>query len=226
MTAKDLRWPDLPSVSVPEPAGTKGPWDRETYETRYKRQHREMLEAAGRSLGEHGYSATTVSEIVAGASVSKRTFYEHFKTRDDCFVELMRRISASMARELIRTAERFATAQPGDMFRELLKTEVASVRTGSHMAEALSGLARAGVSQRLAVEENQTQILLGRVFAVAARRMGSTLPPAQIEMTARLLSYAFAAEMRVTPLDEIDVAAAASVWSQAFGLAGARKAES
>ena len=31
MTAEDLNWPDLPLVNVPEPAGTKGPWDREAY---------------------------------------------------------------------------------------------------------------------------------------------------------------------------------------------------
>ena len=114
MTTEDLSWPDLTPVSVPEPAGTKGPWDREAYAARYKRQHRDLLDAAGRSLGEHGYSATTVAEIVAGASVSKRTFYEHFKTREDCFVELMRRIGVSMARELIRTAERFADSEPAE----------------------------------------------------------------------------------------------------------------
>ena len=37
-------------------------------------------------VAERGYPAVTVTDVVARARVSKRTFYEHFAEREDCFV--------------------------------------------------------------------------------------------------------------------------------------------
>src|SRR3954447_10552647 len=33
-----------------------------------------------------GYSATTVADVIADAGVSRRTFYEHFRDKEDCFL--------------------------------------------------------------------------------------------------------------------------------------------
>lgn len=33
-----------------------------------------------------GFPATVVADVVAGAGVSRKTFYEHFRDRDDCFM--------------------------------------------------------------------------------------------------------------------------------------------
>jgi AcrR family transcriptional regulator len=41
-----------------------------------------MVEAAA----EKGYAATTIADVVARARVSRRTFYEHFEDKDDCFL--------------------------------------------------------------------------------------------------------------------------------------------
>lgn len=49
--------------------------------------HRERLvDAMADLLAERGYSSVTVAEIVARARVSKRTFYEQFAEREDCFL--------------------------------------------------------------------------------------------------------------------------------------------
>jgi AcrR family transcriptional regulator len=37
-------------------------------------------------VADRGYSAVTVADVVAAARVSKRTFYQHFADREDCFV--------------------------------------------------------------------------------------------------------------------------------------------
>jgi AcrR family transcriptional regulator len=37
-------------------------------------------------VAERGYSAVTVADVVAAARVSKRTFYQHFADREDCFL--------------------------------------------------------------------------------------------------------------------------------------------
>lgn len=41
-----------------------------------------MVEAVAR----HGYAGTTLRELVALAGVSKTTFYEHFESKEDCFL--------------------------------------------------------------------------------------------------------------------------------------------
>jgi AcrR family transcriptional regulator len=49
-------------------------------------QRTRLLEAVGRTVAEKGYGATTIEDIVRGAGVSKKTFYEHFMDKLDCFL--------------------------------------------------------------------------------------------------------------------------------------------
>jgi AcrR family transcriptional regulator len=49
-------------------------------------QRTRLLEATGRAVAEKGYAATTIEDIVRGAGVSKKTFYEHFTDKLDCFL--------------------------------------------------------------------------------------------------------------------------------------------
>ncbi|MDB5946547.1 MAG: TetR family transcriptional regulator [Ramlibacter sp.] len=52
-------------------------------------EHRtRLLEAIGRAVATHGYADTTIAHIVREAGVSRRTFYEHFGTKADCFIAL------------------------------------------------------------------------------------------------------------------------------------------
>jgi AcrR family transcriptional regulator len=37
-------------------------------------------------VADRGYAAVTVADVVAAARVSKRTFYQHFADREDCFL--------------------------------------------------------------------------------------------------------------------------------------------
>jgi AcrR family transcriptional regulator len=45
-----------------------------------------MLEAVGGAVAEKGYAATTIDDIVRGAGVSKKTFYEHFQDKLGAFL--------------------------------------------------------------------------------------------------------------------------------------------
>src|ERR671910_2192300 len=49
-------------------------------------QRARLLEAVGRAVAEKGYAATTIDDIVRGAGVSKKTFYEHFQDKLGCFL--------------------------------------------------------------------------------------------------------------------------------------------
>src|SRR5918999_5844713 len=49
-------------------------------------QRTRLLEAVGRAVADKGYSRATIEDIVRGAGVSKKTFYEHFRDKLDCFL--------------------------------------------------------------------------------------------------------------------------------------------
>jgi AcrR family transcriptional regulator len=48
-------------------------------------QRARIVDAMIRSCAEKTYSATTISDIVAGASISRTTFYKHFDDKRSCF---------------------------------------------------------------------------------------------------------------------------------------------
>ncbi len=49
-------------------------------------QRARLLEAVGRAVANRGYAAATIDDIVRGAGVSKKTFYEHFADKEGCFL--------------------------------------------------------------------------------------------------------------------------------------------
>ncbi|MBL1075275.1 TetR/AcrR family transcriptional regulator [Nocardia sp. 2] len=63
------------------PRGTHGIDPAEVLHSQRMRMYFGVLEA----VAERGYTATTVADIVARANVSRRTFYQMFKDRDECF---------------------------------------------------------------------------------------------------------------------------------------------
>lgn len=51
---------------------------------------RRLLDGLADSIAERGYRASTVADIVRGARTSKRTFYDHFASKEECLLELLR----------------------------------------------------------------------------------------------------------------------------------------
>jgi len=49
-------------------------------------QRARMLDAITKAVAEKGYARVTVSDIVAQAGVSRRTFYEQFEDKEDCLL--------------------------------------------------------------------------------------------------------------------------------------------
>jgi AcrR family transcriptional regulator len=49
-----------------------------------------LLDGLAASIREQGYRATTVADIVRHARTSKRTFYDQFAGKEQCFLELLR----------------------------------------------------------------------------------------------------------------------------------------
>jgi AcrR family transcriptional regulator len=66
-------------------------------------QRERLIAGIAEAIAEHGYSGTTIAHITRAAAVSRRTFYEHFSSKDECFVaaydavmkELRERVTAA-----------------------------------------------------------------------------------------------------------------------------------
>jgi AcrR family transcriptional regulator len=61
---------------------------------------RRLLQAMGTVAEAKGFVAATIADIVREAGVSKRTFYEHFASKEDCFLALYLAVSAAALRTL------------------------------------------------------------------------------------------------------------------------------
>jgi AcrR family transcriptional regulator len=77
-----------------------------------------MLEAMARAAAKHGYARTTVADVLAGARVSRETFYQHFANKEECFLaaydfsvqQLLGRMAAGAAEASESSLERFDRA--------------------------------------------------------------------------------------------------------------------
>lgn len=64
-------------------------------------QRERLYEATVQAVNERGFVATTISDLVARAGVSRRSFYEHFENKDECLIAtydaLIERLTARIA---------------------------------------------------------------------------------------------------------------------------------
>jgi AcrR family transcriptional regulator len=59
------------------------------------------------TVAERGYNATTVANITKAASVSRRTFYEHFADKEACFLAAYEMVAEHIAASMRAAAESF-----------------------------------------------------------------------------------------------------------------------
>jgi AcrR family transcriptional regulator len=57
-------------------------------------QRERLLNGVVDAVTEHGYDAATIAGITAAAKISRRTFYEHFKGKQECFLAAYEMIEA------------------------------------------------------------------------------------------------------------------------------------
>lgn len=72
----------------------------ETAESASQDPRERLLNAALEGIGDVGWANLTISDLVKRARVSKRTFYEHFSTKDECLFALFEAVSTEVLDEL------------------------------------------------------------------------------------------------------------------------------
>jgi AcrR family transcriptional regulator len=99
-------------------------------------QRARLMHAMAEAVSEKGYANVTVADVVAAGGVSRRTFYEHFAGKEQCFLETYEQGSRAVADEV---AAVFAAVDIADWrgrvrtgletFTEVLAAEPAVART-------------------------------------------------------------------------------------------------
>jgi AcrR family transcriptional regulator len=91
------------------PAGAPDPLPRGRHklplETVRANQRERLLRAMLESVGERGYEATTVPEVIAQARVSRNAFYELFTDKVDCFLVLCEELADQLLEETFRAVD-------------------------------------------------------------------------------------------------------------------------
>ncbi|HEX7291724.1 MAG TPA: TetR/AcrR family transcriptional regulator [Conexibacter sp.] len=125
---------DVDFLLAPLPSGRHGL----TREQVVRSQRARLLRAAVAVAGTEGYAGMTVSAVIAHASVSRKTFYEQFADREDCFLAAYELV---MARALSGTRAASALDAP---WRD---------RVRAALAWAIDALARHPYEARVAFAE-------------------------------------------------------------------------
>lgn len=69
--------------------------------------HRDRLIAAcAQTVARYGYADASVARIIEVAAVSRRTFYEHFSSKEDCFIATYDTVMDNLRDRMVAAAER------------------------------------------------------------------------------------------------------------------------
>ena len=98
---------------MPEPRTTRS---RPRRRGRRPTTHQAVLAAVTRLLETVPLSQLSVAQILAQAGVGRTSFYEHFSSKEDVVVKLLRSVSAEMAHEIEPMFVRDATAAGGVVY--------------------------------------------------------------------------------------------------------------
>jgi len=80
-----------------------------------------LIAGLAEAVAENGYAGTTIAHITRHAAVSRRTFYEHFSSKDECFV-------AAYDTVMVELRERVASAfEEEDEWPEAVRAGIAAM---------------------------------------------------------------------------------------------------
>jgi AcrR family transcriptional regulator len=138
-------------------------------------QRERLLNGVVEAVAEHGYNATTIGQITAAAKISRRTFYEYFEGKEDCFLAAYELIEAHVVDSML--------AAPG-------AAEPWPERVRARLAALLEVLARdAAVSRCFLVEPlaggGEVAARYREAMALVAETLRPEPPPSDLDMEVR-----------------------------------------
>lgn len=98
-------------------------WSGDQKEATTASQRARMFDAITRAVADKGYSRVTVGDVVSIAGVSRRTFYEQFKDKEDCFLAAYATGTEALISEMVKAS---LAVGPDADWREVLEIAIDS----------------------------------------------------------------------------------------------------
>lgn len=138
-------------------------------------QRERLLNGVVEAVAENGYNAATISRITAAAKISRRTFYEYFEGKEDCFLAAYEMIEAHVLDSML------AAPGAGEEWPERVRARLAAL---------LDVLARdTAVSRVFLVEPLAAGGDIAARYREAMQLVAATLrpepPPSELDMEIR-----------------------------------------
>ncbi|MEW1737872.1 TetR/AcrR family transcriptional regulator [Nocardia beijingensis] len=128
---------------------------------------RRLLDAMATAVRERGYQDSTVADVVRYARTSRRTFYEHFTSKQDCFIALL----AEHNKDMIQRIE--AAVDPHLPWRTQVRQAIeAWIRTAQQ--EPSLTLSWIRVIPALGEDTRQLQREVGAAFVTLIQKLADT----------------------------------------------------
>ena len=140
---------------------------------------RRLEDAMAAAVTEKGLAATTIADVARHAGTSKRTFYEHYADKTECYLSLFATRSAAMVAQVdaaLRPGELPATVQLTNAARTFLDVVTTDPVLGrGHLSELATLGEEAARVRREVVDRNAASILemveRARANGTAVRRI-------------------------------------------------------
>lgn len=140
-----------------------------------------MLLALARAVAAKGYAETTVADVLAGAGVSRATFYEHFDGKEHCYVEAYATAAALVRDALLGVVDE--NTDPAPRLRAALRGYLAVLDADPDLANAFL-IQSAAAGPRVQALRGQVHAEWAAVLQTlannAAAQDGAPPPPALV----------------------------------------------
>jgi len=169
-------------------------------------QRARMLDAMAEAVAEKGYGAVSVADVIARAGVSRKTFYEHFRDKLDCFLAAYE-MGVEVLLETVRRAgdgARDPLAVTRARIRAYLQTLAAEPAFARTFLIEVSAAGPAAIERRRAVHRQFAALARELVESVAgAPELPDELYLAAVGATSEVVS-AWVVEGRTERLPELE----------------------
>lgn len=147
-----------------------------------------LLDGLAQALESKRYREITLADIAATARVSRRTFYEHFASKDNCLLALADHTSKSMMTAVL--SARSAAKPWPTLVRDITKAYLTFIESKPHLMRALyidlAALGESGVQMRRKIAEQFALFLQKQVEQQQAS--DKTLQPLSLLMSMALVA--------------------------------------
>lgn len=138
-------------------------------------QRERLLNGVVEAVAEHGWSATTIAKITAAARISRRTFYEYFEGKEDCFAAAYEMIEAHVLDSML------AAPGAGEEWPERVRARLAALLD---VLSRDSAVARCFLVEPLAAG-GEIAVRYREAMQLVAVALRPEPPPSQLNMEVR-----------------------------------------